>query len=43
VGTESGEMCVNYFTLRTFIILMETIKNLFKRLASELQFFGQPM
>ena len=26
------ERCVNYFTLRTSIILMETIKDLYKRL-----------
>jgi hypothetical protein len=31
VGTESGEMRVSYFTLRTFVILMETIKDLYKR------------
>jgi hypothetical protein len=31
VGTESGEMCVNYFTLRIIIILIETIKHLYKR------------
>src|SRR5262249_5937360 len=31
LGTESGEMCVSDFTLRTIIILMETIKHLYKR------------
>jgi len=31
VGTESGEMRVSYFTLKTFVILMETIKDLYKK------------
>jgi len=30
VGTESGEMCVSYFTLRTFITSMEIIKDLYQ-------------
>jgi hypothetical protein len=29
VGTESGEICVSYFTLRTIIVLMETMKDFY--------------
>src|SRR5262249_40880358 len=34
-GDRTGEMCVNYFTLRASSILMETIKDLYKRLLNQ--------